>query len=143
MDLQSLHRLKRKEVTASKGEPLTKCSFRDQGQGGWGGGGQLSSHPALVPQPSSAPAGEEPTAFLSLQLEYLGTQSCTNMEQHQAHRATWYALALPWLKTGLQDSGATIFWDYLSIYTAQIPPARQKLPSVPSAQRPVLFRGVR
>lgn len=106
---ESLHRLKRNEVTASNGEPLTKCSFRDQGKGGWRGGGSSSSHPALASQQSSTLAGE-PTAFLSLHLEYLGTQSCANLEQHQAHKATWSAaLALPWLKTDLQDAGATCF----------------------------------
>lgn len=38
--------IKRKEITSSNRESLTKCSFRDQGKGGWGGGGQLQPPPS-------------------------------------------------------------------------------------------------
>lgn len=109
MDLQSLHRLKRKEVIASNRKPLTKCSFRDQGKGGWGGGGQLQ----LPPSPCSiavlgprrrthSPAWPCPSSTWEHILHKPTTAP-------GSHRNVVGTCPLPWLKTDLQGAGAAYF----------------------------------
>lgn len=133
MDLQSLHRLKRKEVIASNRKPLTKCSFRDQGKGGWGGGGQLQ----LLPSPCS-------TAILGpCRRTHSPAWPCTSSTwEHILHKPVTApgslgnvvgTCPLPWSENWFAGRWSYLFFGITYVIT-QIPPARQKLPSVPFSE---------